>query len=238
MFKITNFIPPKKIIEELSKEAVKEVLGRGYSLQEMVDILSKKAVQKRVLKRLRESPAIEFDYKELMQVCRLAHDGVVENTQDFEDKWTEIGEEYNNLENLNAIFSPLGNMVIGHKAIKDYCQDYISDEEYKKMQSSYNDAKIKVDKVLGSMVDELGAWEREVKFVGREHGVFPTTGRTPPVLYNIEEIGIRYPELATIVKKIKDYRALYPDKEYMNFKGMKTVAFEKYLKKIKKMKKK
>ena len=220
----------KKALESEVKDEVRRIKRTGQSLQEMTDILAKKAVQKRLLTELRKSPATSLNYNELFKVCRLAYDGTIDNAYDFEDKFTEVGKDFNNLNNLNKIFSPLGNMIIGVKTIKDYCQDYVTDKEYETLKEHYDKAKTKTNEVLGSMVDELGVWESEAKNIGREHGVFPETGRTPPVLYNIEEIGIRYPELSKIVNEIKLFKKKYPDKEIMSFKGVKTAAFKKFLK--------
>ena len=223
----------KDILAEQAKEEVKEFshLKKIMSFNDIIERLSKKAVQKRLLEEFRESKAIDLNYNELFKVCRLAYDGVIDNTLDFQDKFTEIKDDkdFNDLDALNDIFSPLGNMIIGHKTIKDYCNDFITQQEIYDIKESYEDAKKKVNTILGSMLDESGYWKAEIKHVAREYGVLPMSGKKTPVLYNIKNIGVKYPELGHIIDEIIEYKDLYPNKAIMNFKGVKTAAFKKFL---------
>lgn len=219
----------KKQVESEVKKQVKDVLKKDIPFSEMAEELSKKAVQKRLLEELRESPALTLNHNELFQTCRFIHDGIKENQDVLGEAIQEVGTNFNDLKNLERIFSPLGNFIIGVKTARDWCADFMSSEEFKKMNESYGKYKGKIDDILGHIVDELGIWESEVRHVGREHGVFEEPKGKHPVLYNIEEIGIRYPEFATIVKEIKSFKEENPDKQYVNFKGVKTAAFKKYL---------
>lgn len=224
----------KDILAEQTKETVNDIsyLKDKMSFNDLIDHLSKKAVQKRLLEEFRESKAIDLDYNELFKVCRLVYDGVVENTEVFQDKFTEIKDdmEFNDIGSLNDIFSPLGNMIIGNKTIKDYCNDFVTPQETHDIKESYDEAKTKINEKLGRFLDESGRWDVEIEHVAREHGVLPMTGKKTPILYNIKNIGIKYPELGHVIDEIIEYKSLYPDKEIMNFKGVKTAAFKKFLK--------
>ncbi|HEC37840.1 hypothetical protein LCGC14_0223250 [marine sediment metagenome] len=234
MFDIVGY---KEQLAKAQAEHRRKVLAVGGSdlpFRKMMVELEKATVEKRLLIKARREPAFTFNHNEMVKICHLAYDGIIDNTYEYEDKFTEIGDEYNNLENIHKIFTPIGNAIIGHKVVKDYCGEYISDKKKRDLRNKYGDIKTKVAKVLDSEVIE--AWATNIALLGREHGVFPETGKRQSVLYNIEKIGIRYPELASIAKEISLFKEKFPDKEPTNYKTMKTGVFKSFLKELNEVK--
>jgi len=219
----------KADLQKAQDDRLEKVLSKQLSLREMINELSTASVQKRLLAKARRTPIKTFNYNEMTKVCRLAFDAIKENTIELEDIYTNI-DDFNNLENLTNIFVPMGNAIIGHKTVKDYCNDYISTDEKLNLRDDYGDMKDKVEKIFDSMDDDSGVWVNMVKDVGRKHGIFEEKGKIPSVLYNIENVDIRYPELAAIAKEINLFQVENPDKAIMNFKGIKTAAFKTFLK--------
>ncbi|KKN34019.1 hypothetical protein LCGC14_0797800 [marine sediment metagenome] len=217
-------------VKKVQAKRLRQVRQKDLPFRQMMFELEKASVKKRLFVEARKTPAFTFNHNEMVKLCRLAYDGVEDNTYDFGDKLTEIGDDYNNLKNINKIFSPAGNVVIGHKVLKDYCGEYLSDIEKRDLRNSYGDLKTKIDNVMKSMEDESGTWVSELSLLGREHGVF--TGGQHPVLYNIEEMGIKFPELASIAKEMWLYKQKYPNKEISNSYTAKTAAFKRFLEKL------
>jgi len=225
--------------EKLAKEqekryrTVKAIGGAKLPFRQMMYELEKATVESRLLKNARSRPAITLNHNQLSTVCRLALDGVEDNTYDFNDKFVEVDGDYNNLENLHKIFSPAGNMIIGHKVLKDYCNEYLSGTERIHLKRSYAQLKMDIDKVMNS--ESFEYWKDEITQLEKSHGVYDKSQKQAPVLYNIEEIGVLYPELAALGREMALFKKEHPNQKITNHKTMKTAAFKKFLKELEKI---
>lgn len=239
--------PPSEILKEMWKKgeiitkAVSKIVERK-KLKQPSDVL-KTLRTDYLLGKIAKLMSLKVEEtavskKDMFSGCRLAYDGIQENKDEVNNTMKELLEKPT-IANYDKAMSPLGNMIIGYKVLKHYCQPYIKPDEYQKAETYYKQKKKEFETIDEAFLTEANKHIREgeeqvlykhqLNRIKRLHGVIPQLKRhLAPVLYNIKGRPIKYVDLFDIDELIAEFEFKHPEKFAVHH-GKETKAFRDWL---------
>lgn len=232
----------RKSSEVLERELKKGLIKKKRP-QRIVDVGKEKEVStlaqtmrgQYILGKLGSKMAGELDItripvRDMYTTCRLGYDGMIRNKHRVE---TLLSHAKNvtkpDILEYKRILSPLGNLIIGYKVLKHYCEKFIEKGEFAKAKAHYEGVKQQVTTIDRSMVDEPRIYHTDLTSLKRKHGVIPFPKKSQsPILYNVKGQGVRILDLFSMDELISNYEATHWGKHAF-WQGAKTKAFREWL---------
>jgi len=195
----------------------------------LLDVQSRVASSKLQKMTLKKLNLTEIDKDDMFTVCRLGYDGILENKDDVHEAFNRFKEDKTLLA-YEELISPLFNIIVGHKTLKEYCPNYITNKELNMAKEIYHNTKAEAMEIGEEMVKaDEEVFKTSFVTLDRIHGLVPNYGKTvPPVRYNLDNYPIRYPQFFSLSKEITHFEREFPRKKAI-WKGFQTKAFLKWL---------
>ena len=178
-----------------------------------------------------------LDREDMFRACKLGYEGLEELKEESADKLISLTSDLS-LKNYKETLTPLGNFIMGHKVIKEYCQDLLTPKELETAQGYYNEMKEQI-----AAIDEETNRHIENKYtvtIQRDYGVVerkkkPTGGygySTPETVWNVEGVPLRNVDDYAIMDAIRKYEKKTGKNAI--WRGARTQPFLRFLKRYQK----
>lgn len=192
-------------------------LFKAYQSQYLLTKIVKKQAE-----RLKSTIVNESD---MFRACNLGYEGMKQLKDDVNDNIANLSQDIS-LKQYKDIIIPLGNFIISHKVLKNYCNDYLDIDKLNEAKIYYADMKEKIATLDDDIIEE-----EYIPSLLKDYGVMPDiTRRTPSLIFNVEGKPILNIEQFTLREAIKDYEARYKNKNAF-WRGAKTQPFIRFLQK-------